>query len=62
VIRRGPIILQGHGDDDFAKKQPRAEACVEQAGIFAEPAQAGVLGMYTLYHWPGIHIEFAGEW
>src|SRR4029450_11667917 len=49
MVEPRTVVFQGNGQDELPQQQPGAEPGIQQAGIFAEPTQARIFGMYTLY-------------
>ena len=39
MVEPRTVILQGDGQDEFPQQQPGAEPGIQQAGIFAKPAE-----------------------
>ena len=51
--RSGEELERG---EDHAEKQPRAELLIDDAGVLADPADAGVLGVDALDDRAGIDV------
>src|SRR6185437_12713279 len=55
--RKRPCLLgKVERRDDDSEQQPRAEPFVEDAGVFADPADAGTLRILALHDWPGVNV------
>src|SRR5262249_48147205 len=64
MVRPRMVVFQGNGQDEFPQQQPGAEPGIQQAGIFAEPSQASIFSVDTLYDRSGIYVQLAhhGRW
>jgi len=56
AIGRGNIGLEFEGRQDNAQEQPRTQFLVEDAGVLADPADAGVFGVHALDERTSIHV------
>src|SRR6266446_3369151 len=59
AIGNGCVIRQLEIGKDAPQKQPGANLLINDAGIFPEPADAGVFRIYALQQWARIHIGFS---
>ena len=53
--------LEFESGDDGPEKQPRAKVFVDEAGIFREPAEAGVFGGDALKDWSGVCLLYTSR-
>src|SRR5688572_26065018 len=56
LIERRPVRRKGKVADDLGEEQPGAMLLVDQAGVLADPSQAGILREDALLHRTGIDV------
>lgn len=50
--------MEGEGGDDFGEKDPRAVVAGDQAGVFADDAEAGLFGEGAFEEGAGVDVAF----